>query len=958
MANGNYFTRKLSSYVSRAPQTYVNSISAFSGGLNTSKSAHLIEKNETPYMKNLMFENGGLYPRMSQFLGKYAQNEIVSCYEKPYYSYLGNPHLIYCSGGALYSLKLEHISSTGKAGNSDVILSGDDLKGEITATPKEIEIEGSYDIPEVRGGVFFEFGGSLFYKARGCYIKIKQNEPENKYKLEKILDEVLDVNIMSNSQTKMKDVNLSRVAAKRESVCCDSEYIAKAFCTRAAYESGYIFDYYEHGSGENAGKFHIIGQEKFKAVESATSTYYHLNVTDYVNAFENFAQFLLNYLSGLKDSDGNSKYNAGQISAISEECEKFKNEIKDIYYPAKVGSEYPGWFEGLTTIPKTEYKIYPEMSEEEKNVLNQKNAYIRKLSGIRMGTANKLENMSGYFDGLLDRLSKVASNESLDVSEFKAVSLSNANKNDDIYIPTVATGLSVNGTGAILLQAENRLTPLMKFKYCGDGQTAKYYFPVGQAIDTSYGVWVDVGDGNGDKSITSEIKVDIGGVPSLGVTKYYYEFKSAPAKGTNNITFTFALKREVRKTESEDFYAKIYESDSERKKSYESFMECDIATVYGGGYEDVTVVFGGSESQKNAYFWSGIGEVADASYIPFDYYNLTSTADAITGFGVQQAFLAIFSERSVGKSNLSVVEVGGLSLISLGYSAISTTIGCNVKHSIQLVENCLIFANTYGGVYRLSQTSDYNENSVERISEKVNADCEDSVGLLSSLRSADTCCSIDDGKRYMLFLSRHAGNESDFARTFIWDYSLYYYGGGLLSWFYWEGVDISSTVRYKDKIYACGKARERVEEVNSEGNEISEVRKDAVIILDGDKKIYSDFGDFAIDYVYVIPPSVMGSYSNEKEVSKACFTVDRDVPTRTEITYISDFERRRDLTDIIVKKNEKTPFSMVFIRRPRAVRVHNLSVRLECNECGSGFSMLTSQIFFKYMQEERTYLER
>ena len=159
MANGNYFTRKLSSYVSRAPQTYVNSISAFSGGLNTSKSAHLIEKNETPYMKNLMFENGGLYPRMSQFLGKYAQSEIVSCYEKPYYSYLGNPHLIYCAGGALYSLKLEHISSTGKAGNSDVILSGDDLKGEITATPKEIEIEGSYDIPEVRGVVFFDFRG-------------------------------------------------------------------------------------------------------------------------------------------------------------------------------------------------------------------------------------------------------------------------------------------------------------------------------------------------------------------------------------------------------------------------------------------------------------------------------------------------------------------------------------------------------------------------------------------------------------------------------------------------------------------------------------------------------------------------------------------------------------------------------------------------------------------------------
>ena len=345
MAYGNYFIRKLSSYVSRAPQTYVNSISAFSGGLNTSKSAHLIEKNETPYMKNLMFENGGLYPRMSQFLGKYAAREIVSCYEKPYYSYLGNPHLIYCAGGALYSLKLEHISSTGKAGNSDVILSGDDLKGEITATPKEIEIEGSYDIPEVRGGVFFEFGGSLFYKARGCYIKIKQNEPENKYKLDEIFEEVLN----ANESNKLYGINLSSVASGSGSlsVYCETEDKAKAFLAYAASE-GYIFSYELISAGGDSGKYRIQGCDKYNAVRALSSYEFALSVTDYVSAFENFAGFLLNYLSGLKDSDGNSKYSAVQISAISEECEEFKNEIKDIYYPAKVGSEYPGWCSNMS----------------------------------------------------------------------------------------------------------------------------------------------------------------------------------------------------------------------------------------------------------------------------------------------------------------------------------------------------------------------------------------------------------------------------------------------------------------------------------------------------------------------------------------------------------------------------------------------------------------------------------
>ena len=347
MANGNYFTRKLSSYVSRAPQTYVNSISAFSGGLNTSKSAHLIEKNETPYMKNLMFENGGLYPRMSQFLGKYAQNEIVSCYEKPYYSYLGNPHLIYCAGGALYSLKLEHISSTGTAGHPDVLLSGADLKGELTATPKEIEIEGSYDIPEVRGGVFFEFGGSLFYKARGCYIKIKQNEPENKYKLDEIFEEVLN----ADENNKLYGINLSRVASGGLTVLCETEDKAKAFLAYAASE-GYIFGSTLISEGENSGKYRIIGTDKYHAVRAPNSYTFILSVKDYVLAFDNFAQFLLNYLSGLKDSGGNSKYDAKQIDAISEECVKFKNEIRDIYYPAKVGSEYPEWFLGMSECPR------------------------------------------------------------------------------------------------------------------------------------------------------------------------------------------------------------------------------------------------------------------------------------------------------------------------------------------------------------------------------------------------------------------------------------------------------------------------------------------------------------------------------------------------------------------------------------------------------------------------------
>lgn len=951
MAQRNYFLRKLSSYVSSAPKTYVNSVADFSGGLNTSKSAHLIAKNQTSLMSNLMFKNGGLYPRPSQKLGKGGVGEITACYEKPYYSSLGNPHMIYAANGSLYSLELEHFSDIRK--DEDVELAEDDenqpvYKGDIEYNPKEIEIEGTYTIPTGKGGVFFEFGGALYYKARGCYIKIKENEPTYKYDLWDIIE-----GAYGGEPSSQHIRNVQKGTKHTE----DTESKANAFIVYAAMKKGAAF-IKTLDSSENkylitepryyyaAGKVGHGTTYSPSAVCGNTTTYY-CNVPLFVNTLDAVADFIKTYICAKKKENSDEDlYTAAQKALISAKCEQFKEDVRELYYPDKVNGAYPSWFTDLTTDSegkKLDYFTMPnsieineDAEEDVQKIQKQKAAYVNKLGNLYPNALeNRLTGMKVYVDSLLKKIGDVGSSDTLSKGDFKAISLSKGNNFEDIYIPTVGIGVQPNGTGATLIQAENRLTPLMRFEYCGDGTTKVFSVPIeGYVIDEAYTVTVQIGDNK-----------NYGYSNASGST---ITFASAPAKGTNNVVITMALKPDTStkkntyssKTEKE--LKKIIESVEERQKAYDAFMDCDIATVYGGGYEDTIVVFAGSLSQPNAYFWSGIGEVADASYIPFDYYNLTGKSDAITGFGVQQAFLAIFSERAVGKANLTLEDAGDISLISLDYKSISTSIGCDVKNSIQLVENCLIFANTYGGVYRLSQTSDYNENCVERLSENINAESENFEGLLGYLRRAEAVCSYDDGKRYVLFASSHG--EDGFSKAFVWDYSIYYYYGGGIAWFLWDGLKFSGTCRYKNTLYAVGKA--------------GDFEDDAVIIFSEEDKTYTDFESAPVEYVYVIPPSVMGSYANEKEVAKAVFTVDRDVPTDTSITYLTDFERRRDLTDIIVKAKESNPFSMVFVRRPRSLRVHHLSLRLECKEAGKGFSLLTAQLFFKYMQEEKTYLDR
>ena len=149
--------------------------------------------------------------------------------------------------------------------------------------------------------------------------------------------------------------------------------------------------------------------------------------------------------------------------------------------------------------------------------------------------------------------------------------------------------------------------------------------------------------------------------------------------------------------------------------AYSSIMDCDLAVVYS----NISVVFAGCEAQPNAYFWNGnTNLVMDAGYFPMEQYNFAGDAsDPVTAFGLQQSFLVIFKERSIGRTSFGIEAVDGRDFVDLPYTPINAGTGC-LRNTVQLVENNLVWADEKG-IYYLSDSSEAFENKVVKISKKL-----------------------------------------------------------------------------------------------------------------------------------------------------------------------------------------------------------------------------------------------
>lgn len=367
-------------------------------------------------------------------------------------------------------------------------------------------------------------------------------------------------------------------------------------------------------------------------------------------------------------------------------------------------------------------------------------------------------------------------------------------------------------------------------------------------------------------------------------------------------------------------YTKVNEA------AYRSIMDCNYAAVYGGD-QNVCVVLAGSEAQPNAYFWCGNHSVIDPGYFPMEQYNLAGDAqDKITGFGKQQNMLVIFKERSVGRSNLSTSQMpNGRVLLTMNYAAINAVIGCDLPGSIQLIENNLVFASTRNGVCIIRDSSSAHENNIMPISRKVDN------GLIHLLRKAKNVCSYDDGERYWIAAD---------GEVYCWDYTLSGYSNPV--WFYFTNI----------------RARAFVDAGRTTLHLDGEGRVSAMC------RIFTDYGE-AIEKKYRFAAQYMGGYDRLKDVTGVIFAVRGDTNTFLDVDYITDYERRKDLTpvratswklsprDLSFRDLSVNPFTTVARRRPGCRHVRHFTMELSNNERNMDMAVISAQVFYRYQGRDR-----
>ena len=364
-----------------------------------------------------------------------------------------------------------------------------------------------------------------------------------------------------------------------------------------------------------------------------------------------------------------------------------------------------------------------------------------------------------------------------------------------------------------------------------------------------------------------------------------------------------------------------------------SVLDCPYATVFGGD-NNVCIILGGCKAQPNAFFWSGNDSVAmNAGYWPMSYYQLAGDSeDGITGFGRQYSTMIVFKERSIGKAGYGIENVDGRDSISFTYANINSKIGCDLPWTIQLVENNMVFCNSQGGVHVVRDSSSALENNIECISRNVNGTSQ-RPGLLEAVREAgkDLTCSFDDDNRYWVCAN---------GQVYLWDYLLSSFKDP--SWFYFTEVNGIAYLRNVDKSY----------HLNSEGH------------LTLFKRDFMDYGG-AIEKVYQFPPQFFDTYDRLKDILYCIFTVRSDTDSRAQIQYQSDYEIRYDQTDIrslswkLVPRNllyrnlSVQRFAHVARRKPGCRHVRHFSMRLENNEIAQDLSIISAQIYFRYLGRDR-----
>lgn len=477
-----------------------------------------------------------------------------------------------------------------------------------------------------------------------------------------------------------------------------------------------------------------------------------------------------------------------------------------------------------------------------------------------------------------------------------------ANVAEEAYVPVLLLNADPDYGSGDTYQPENRLSQKKTVRYNAKDGVKVYHLPVAN-IDGIVEVKVD-----GAVQETSAYTVDLeAGTVTFGTAP---PVTTPPTNNTVEITFSKA-----------------------NQDAYDSIMDCTYAFVAGGD-TNICILLAGCPAQPNAVFWNDRDNLSmNPAYFPMTYYNLVGdTEDPVTGFGRQYSDLIVLKEHSVGKLTFGV-ETQNLDDrhgISFTYVNINSKTGCDLPWSIQLVENNLVFCNTYQGVHILRSSSAAYENNVECISRNVNG--HEDNGLLFDVRGAEVVASFDDDDRYWLCAGGH---------VYLWDYVLSTFSEP--SWFFF--TEIPGIAYFQD-------------------DERETYHLDAAGRVTLFERTFVDY-ERPIEKVYQFPTQFFGNYDRLKDITRCIFSVRSDTDSTVEIQYQTDYETRVDKTDIrsaswkLIPRNlsyrvlSVQRFARVAHRKPGCRHIRHFSMRLTNNELAQDLAILSAQIQYRFSGRDR-----
>ena len=318
------------------------------------------------------------------------------------------------------------------------------------------------------------------------------------------------------------------------------------------------------------------------------------------------------------------------------------------------------------------------------------------------------------------------------------------------YAPRVSINRKPDGSNSVVDESWNMIGNGFRDSFNGDGTTKTYQLSL-KGLDST--------------TVTCNLPgVTEGAGMTVDRTAGTVTFTTAPASGNNNVEITA--------------YKNMNLS--------QNILKCTKGIEFSN-----RIFVTGNSNLANYYFCTGLTDLIDASYFPQKYmYAIRGSEKAVTGFKVHYNKLVVFKEDLT----CTVTASTGLdNTASFPIEYLNTEIGCDIPDSIQLVNNNIIFANTYGGVFLIVSTQVIGEKSVLPISQNINENL-DRPGLLAE-PNLKTASSVDHNYKYYLCVN---------GKAYVLDYrdGLAIQNPDNMKWFLYDNINANNfAIRGNELLY-------------------------------------------------------------------------------------------------------------------------------------------------------------